>query len=197
MPNARRAVTRSFVSSLLLAAVPGLALAHPGPHQATDLWSGLLHPLTGIDHLLAMLAVGLWSVQLGRKAVWVLPAVFPIAMLLGAALGMANAGLPLIEPTIAASVIAMGVAVACGVRLPLTASAVLISFFAIFHGYAHAAEMPANGTMAIYAAGFVSATVLLHVLGVKAGMWLAHANQAATRMSGTAIALTGAALLVI
>ncbi|MET0498750.1 MAG: HupE/UreJ family protein [Steroidobacteraceae bacterium] len=199
MQNAR-AITRSFASSrllLCLVALPGLAFAHPGPHHAVDSWSGFLHPLTGIDHLLAMLAVGLWSVQLGRKAMWVLPAVFPVAMLLGAVLGMANVGLPLIEPMIAASVIVMGAAVACGLRLPVTASAVLISFFAIFHGYAHVAEMPVNSTMASYTAGFVAATVLLNFLGVRAGLWLAHTSQAVTRMSGTFIALTGAVLMVV
>ena len=195
MQNARRAVTRSLVFCLVT--LPSLAFAHPGPHHSVDVWSGFLHPFTGIDHLLAMLAVGLWSVRLGRKAVWVLPAVFPVAMLSGAALGMANVGLPLIEPMIAASVIAMGVAVACGLRMPITAGAVLVSFFAIFHGHAHAAEMPVNSTMASYAVGFVGATVLLHVLGVRLGMWLAQTSQAATQIGGTVIALTGAAMLVL
>ena len=195
MHKARRVGARSF--ALCLLALPGLAFAHPGPHHVADMWAGLLHPLTGFDHLLAMIAVGLWAAQLGRTAMWVLPAAFPAAMLLGAGFGLAGVDLPLIEPMIAVSVMLLGVAVASGLRLPIAMSAVLIAFFAVFHGYAHAIEAPAGGTFAGYATGFIVVTMLLHVLGVRIGMSLARANQPLGRqIGGSLVALAGAALLV-
>jgi urease accessory protein len=179
-----------------LLALPGIAFAHPGPHHALDLWAGLVHPFTGLDHLLAMIAVGICAAGFDRKAMWVLPAAFPIAMTAGAALGFAAIQLPLIEPMIAISVVVLGLAVAAGVRLPVTAGAGMIALFAIFHGYAHGFEAPVNGAILGYAAGFICATVSLHLVGVAVGMWFARANRAMVRrISGSFIALTGAALL--
>ncbi len=197
-------MTASFVrrlsAALVAFAFAPLALAHPEGHGAHDFVAGFAHPFTGIDHLLAMIAVGLWAVRLGRRAVWTLPIVFPLAMLIGAAAGANGIGLPAIEPMIAISVIVLGALVAAGMRMPVVASAVLVGVFAIFHGYAHAVEAPAS-TLGVYAAGFVSATVTLHVLGVAAGALLARqatpgAQVQVGRVAGSLIAVTGAVLLL-
>jgi urease accessory protein len=198
MSNSFRVSCRALLSPVLLCllVLPGAAFAHPGPHHAADLTAGFLHPFTGIDHMLAMLAVGIWAARLGRRAMWILPAAFPAAMIVGAALSFANVQLPMIEPMIAISVMTLGVAVASGVTLPVIASATLIALFAVFHGYAHGLEAPVDSSMLGYAAGFIGATVLLHVLGVGIGTWFARANQTRVRqVSGSLIALTGAALL--
>jgi len=193
-------LARRLSAALVACAFAPLALAHPEGHGAHDFAAGFLHPFTGIDHLLAMIAVGLWAVRLGSRAVWTLPIVFPLAMLFGAALGANGIGLPAIEPMIAISVIVLGALVAAGMRMPLVASAVLVGVFAIFHGYAHAIEAPSS-QIGAYAAGFVSATVALHALGIAAGILLArHARQESQmqigRVAGSLIALTGTALLL-
>ena len=163
MPRA----SREFLLALLFAAcVPLPVAAHPDHSVAHDGWAGFLHPLTGIDHLLAMFAVGLWAARLGRGAMWTLPAVFAFAMVIGAVLALSSIVLPAIEPMIAISVIALGTLVAAGVRLSLLAGALLVAAFAVFHGYAHATEAPSAGATASYALGFVSATVVLHALPV-------------------------------
>lgn len=191
---------RRLPAVLVACAFAPLALAHPEGHGARDFAAGLLHPFTGPDHLLAMIAVGLWAVRLGRRAVWTLPVVFPLAMLSGAVLGANGVGVPAIEPMIAISVIVLGAFVAAGMRMPILASAVLVGVFAIFHGHAHATEAPSS-QIGIYAAGFVGATVALHLLGVAAGAWLArHAAQRSQwqiqRVTGSLIAVTGTALLL-
>lgn len=198
-------MTASFVRRLpaVLAAFAfaPVALAHPEGHGAQDFAAGFLHPFTGLDHLLAMIAVGLWAVRLGRRAVWTLPIVFPLAMLFGAALAVNGVGMPAIEPMIAISVIVLGALVAVGMKMPVTASAALVAAFAIFHGYAHASEAPSS-QLAAYAAGFVSATVILHVLGVAAGVLLVRGARqgvhgSVSRAAGSLIALTGAVLLFV
>jgi urease accessory protein len=200
MPQARRLHDRSSVWPLLLClvALPGVAFAHTGPHHASDLAAGLLHPFTGVDHLLAMLAVGVWAARLGHKAIWALPLAFPSAMMVGAVLGIANVQLPMIESMIAISVVVLGAAVASNVRLPVLASAALISLFAVFHGYAHAIEAPGSNSLDGYATGFICATVLLHMLGVAFGVWLARPDRSMVRqVGGSLVALTGAALLFV
>jgi len=200
MPNSFRVTCRALLSPalLFLLVLPDAAFAHPGPHHASDLAAGFAHPFTGIDHLLAMIAVGMWAARLGRKATWVLPAAFPAAMIVGVALSIAKVQLPMIEPMIAISVMALGVTVASGVTFPVTASAALIALFAVFHGYAHGLEAPVDSSMLGYAAGFIGATVLLHVLGVGVGSWFARADQTRIRqVSGSLVALTGAALLFL
>jgi urease accessory protein len=191
---------RRFKVGLLLSAMSPLALAHPEGHSAHDLVSGFLHPFTGIDHLLAMLAVGLWAVRLGRAAVWTLPVVFPFAMVGGALLGLSGVVLPGIEPMIAISVIVLGVLVALGANLPVMASALLVAVFAIFHGYAHASEAPSS-QIGAFAGGFVAATMMLHGIGILAGSALRrHAEEIrrlqVNRFAGSAIAATGAVLLL-
>jgi urease accessory protein len=180
--------------------LPALALAHPEGHGAQNAIDGFLHPLTGLDHLLAMIAVGLWAVRLGRRAVWTLPIVFPVAMVAGSLLALRGVALPAIEPAIAVSVIVLGVLVAAGVRMPVFAGAVLVGVFAVFHGHAHATEGPAVNVLA-YAIGFVGATAVLHTVGIAAGAWIARRDlqhsRAVNRLAGTAIALAGTAILIM
>ncbi|MGR3783771.1 MAG: HupE/UreJ family protein [Albimonas sp.] len=180
--------------ALLLA--PASALAHEGAGIAGGFASGFLHPLLGPDHLAAMVAVGLWGAVLGTPAVWVLPVAFPLVMALGGALGVAGVPLPGIETGIAASALVLGLAVALAIRPPLWAAALVVAAFAVFHGHAHGAEMPAAASPLAYAAGFVVATGLLHLAGIALGelsRW--RAGRALVRAGGGAIALAGLAFL--
>ncbi len=181
--------------SLAAIAVLGLssgAFAHPG-HEG-GLTGGLAHPFTGLDHVLAMVAVGLWASQLGRPAMWLLPAVFPVVMAGGALLGANGVALPFVELGIVASVVVLGAAVAFGLRVSLTLSAALVGVFALFHGHAHGAELPAAGSALLYGTGFVAATLVLHAVGVGIGA-LAQ-RTFVLRTAGGAIAATGLLLLV-
>ena len=191
--------TRKY-STLLPAAllVPGLALAHAQGHVATDTWAGFMHPLTGIDHVLAMIAVGLWAVQLGRAALWLLPSIFPLAVIGGALLAGVGVPLPAIESMLALSVMSFGIAVAFGVRLPLIASVLLVALFAVFHGYAHVSEAPVAATAFGYGAGFIASTLLLHLIGLVGGALVARAASQTSlwHCGGTMIAATGACLLM-
>jgi urease accessory protein len=194
--RARSLCAPSLFLSLLV--LPAVALAHP-ESQAAGVWSGFLHPLTGVDHVLAMIAVGLWAAQLGRSAVWVLPAAFPFAMVIGVWLAQVGVPLPVIEPMIGLSVLSIGIAVATGLRVPLTMSALLIGFFAIFHGYAHSLEVQGQslGAVLSYGSGFIGATVLLHLTGVAGGTLLARTTHGAVlQFGGSVIAAAGAALLI-
>lgn len=165
----------SFCSRLfpLLAVflLPSLAQAHPGiPGHTHGFANGLAHPLSGLDHICAMVAVGLWAAQRGGRALWLVPAVFVSVMILGAVLGMAAVPVPFVEAGIVASVLVLGVLVASGVRLPLTVSALLVGVFAIFHGYAHGAEMPGSASGLAYGLGFVAASASLNLLGIGLGL---------------------------
>lgn len=201
-PNPRR-ISRSVARlalALVAAASPGLALAHPGHAEQASFLAGALHPLTGIDHLLAMLAmlaVGLWAAQLRQRAALMLPALFPVAMVAGAALAFAGIALPAVEPVIALSVIVLGAAIVAGLQLPLAAGGAMIALFAVAHGYAHGAELPAGANVAGYAAGFIGSTICLHL----AGLFLGLADQRRRggqllRIGGSAIAVSGLALLL-
>lgn len=157
-------------------AVPLLALlwapaafAHVGPAEAGGLLTGLLHPLSGGDHVLAMLAVGLWGAQLGLPALWVLPVAFPLVMAMGGMLGFLGVPLPGVEIGIAASAIVLGAAVAFEVRPPLVIAALVVGCFAIFHGHAHGTELPPGQSALLYSLGFVIATGGLHALGIGIG----------------------------
>ena len=181
--------TALFATALALS--PTLAHAHPG-HAAVDFAGGFAHPLLGPDHLLAMLAVGLWAAQLGGRARWFVPAAFVSVMTLGAALGMTGAHLPLVEQGIIASVLVLGVLIAAAARLPLAASVALVGVFALFHGFAHGAEMPASAN----GLGFVLATAALHAVGLALG---ATAGKFAriewVRFAGAAMAVTAVFLI--
>ena len=182
--------------ALTFALVPTLAHAHPGHGAGTaGIGWGLAHPFTGLDHILAMIAVGLWAVQLGKRALWVLPMSFVIAMATGAALGMSGANLPFVEPAILASVIGLGALVAFATRLPLGASAAFVAAAALFHGQAHGSEIPANASGFLTAAGFIFSTAALHATGIIGGLVLQHtAQQRVLRAAG--VAIFSAAILI-
>ena len=151
----------------LVVALP--VLAHEGGDIAGGFVAGFLHPLFGFDHVVAMVAVGLWGAVLGSPAIWVLPVAFPIVMALGGALGVRGVALPGVEAGIALSAIILGLMVALAVRLPLPAACMLVGFFAIFHGHAHGTELPTAATPLAYSLGFVLATGMLHVSGIALG----------------------------
>jgi urease accessory protein len=153
-----------------LAATP--ALAHTGVSPVDDLAHGFLHPLSGLDHMLAMVAVGLYAAHLGGRGLWLLPAAFVGAMLAGGLIGYAGVALPMVEPAIALSVVAMGAAIALGACLPTLAATVLVAAFAVAHGHAHGGEGGVAAAFLPYAAGFVAATALLHAAGIAAGLAL-------------------------
>jgi urease accessory protein len=186
-----------FLLTLLLLS-PALAGAHI---TASDLNGGFLvgflHPLGGIDHVAAMVAVGMWGAQLGAPALWALPVVFPLIMALGGAAGAAGLPLPGIETGIASSGLLLGLAVLCNVRVPLWVAMVPVSVFAVYHGFAHGVEMPAQSQPLLYASGFVLATGLLHLCGIAIGLlWRWPAGQWVVRASGGLVAGVGGFLLL-
>jgi urease accessory protein len=190
----------SFIRSTALA-LPGsaaatvFAFAHTGD-IAGGLLGGVTHPLFGLDHVVAMVAVGLWGAFLGAPAIWMLPIIFPLVMAFGGALGIIGVPLPAVEIGIAASAIVLGLMVAASARPPLWLAAILVGAFAIFHGYAHGAELPAGADAAAFSLGFVIATGFLHLTGIAFGL-LARwpAGRIAVRVAGAAIALVGVAFL--
>ena len=164
----------SRVFPRLVVALAALALAQPAfAHEqvgvAGGLASGLLHPLSGMDHLIAMVAVGIWGAQLGAPAIWVLPITFPLVMAFGGVLGVLRIPLPIPEVTIALSALVLGAAVAIRLRLPFAAAAAVVAVFAVFHGHAHGAELPGSANPLAYGVGFVVATGLLHGCGITIG----------------------------
>ena len=180
-------------TTLTLAAflsLPGFAQAHPG--HGGGFAHGLAHPLHGFDHLLAMLAVGLWASQLGGRAKWAVPAAFVGTMACGGALGMAGIGLPFAGQGIVASVAILGLLIAAAVRLPLAAGMAVTGIFALCHGYAHGAEMPLTAGGAVYTLGFATATALLHACGFGLGVLMQRQARAGwLRASGLAIFAAG------
>lgn len=189
--------TRRRLAALTFAILAsGPALAHTGTGDVGGLASGFVHPLLGPDHVIAMVAVGLWGVFLGAPAIWVLPIVFPLVMALGGAFGMIGLPLPAVETGIALSAVVLGLCVALALKPPLPVAAVIVGAFAIFHGYAHGAEMPEASSAVSYALGFVIATGLLHLAGILFGAlarW--EAGRIAVRTAGGLIALAGGAFL--
>ena len=147
----------------------GTALAHPQAGEAKGFLTGFKHPISGLDHVLAMVAVGLWGAQLGSPAIWLLPVAFPMVMAFGGMLGLMGVPLPGVEYGIAASAILLGMAVLFEVRPPLALAAVLVSGFAIFHGHAHGTELPPGQSGLLYSMGFVIATGCLHAIGIGIG----------------------------
>lgn len=176
----------------------GAAVAHPEGHAMSGFAAGFAHPLTGIDHLLAMVAVGLWAAQTGRRAMWVLPALFPMAMVIGAFFAYASVSLPAIEPMIALSVVVLGAAVAMNLRLPTLGAALIVATFAVFHGYAHFSDAPTAQSVTGYGLGFLLATVCLHIVGLVVGTWRSRdaRHERMLRLAGSLIAATGAGLLI-
>jgi urease accessory protein len=190
-----RTALRLAVASLAL--VPSLAFAHPGHDGTPDLVHGFMHPLGGIDHVLAMVAVGLFAARLGGRALWLVPSSFVVAMAAAGLAGMAGIGLPYVETAIALSVVVLGAVIALGLTMPVAAAMGLAAFFAIFHGYAHGAEMPDAVSGLAYGAGFVAATAVLHGLGIGLGLMIGGAafGRRIAQIAGAAAVLVGAALL--
>ena len=176
----------------------GSALAHTGAEHAFSFASGFKHPWTGLDHMLAMVAVGLWAGLNGGRALWAWPMAFVGVMLAGGALGIAGVPIPFVEPGILASVIVLGLLVLTAARLPVALGAALVALFAILHGHAHGAELPAQASALSYAAGFALATALLHAIGVG----VAHLAKSASgrllvRGTGALVAAAGVALAIV
>ena len=184
-------------SVLLLMLVSSSAMAHIEEGIVGGFVSGFLHPIYGWDHVVAMVAVGLWGSILGNPAIWLLPVVFPLVMAFGGALGVLGVPVPFIEVGIAGSALVLGLMVALAVRPPLWLAAVLVGVFAIFHGHAHGTELPSASNPLSYAIGFVLATGLLHLAGIAFALvdkwpW----GSAAVRGAGALIALVGVLFLV-
>ncbi len=183
-------------AALALASATAPALAHTGHGDVSGFVAGFLHPVGGLDHVLAMVAVGLFAAHLRRRALWAVPAAFVALMAVGAALGMNGVGVPHVETGIALSVIVFGAMLALGLTLPVGVAMGLVGFFAIFHGHAHGAELPAGASGAAYAAGFLLATAALHGAGVGVGIAAGRlASMRAVRFGGAAMAAAGVGLL--
>ena len=180
-----------------LFAFPSLALAHTGVGETAGFAHGFFHPVGGLDHMLAMVAVGLWAAQIGGRALWVVPCTFVGVMILGGVLGFIGVPVPFIEEGITVSVLILGILIASAFRLPLLYSALVVGFFAVFHGHAHGAEMPAAIGAGSYTAGFALATAMLHAAGMGWGLFMRKANlPTLTRFAGGAVALGGIYLAI-
>jgi urease accessory protein len=192
-----RAVRRVALVSLFVALAPGLALAHQQAGTAGGLVSGFLHPVLGPDHVIAMIAVGLWGVQLGRPAIWTLPITFPLIMAFGGMMGVAGIPLPSVEVGIALSAVVLGIMVAGSVRPQLWVVMAIVGTFAIFHGHAHGTELPHAADPLAYGVGFVVATGLLHLSGILVGLAIARPlGVRAVQACGVLIAVLGGYFLV-
>jgi urease accessory protein len=178
--------------------VPTAAFAHPavGGHGFVQ---GLAHPLGGLDHILAMVAVGVFAWQLGGRALWAVPATFVLIMALGGAIGMAGIPVPGVEIGIAASLIVLGAVVAFRVKASVALAMALVALFAVFHGHAHGTEVPLAVSSAVYAAGFMLATAFLHLAGIALGFMIGRIGEAYGRLvyrfAGGLVALAGVAIL--
>lgn len=187
-----------WITAMLGLLTPALALAHIGQGDISGGFvSGFTHPILGLDHVVAMVAVGLWGAQLGSPAIWILPVTFPLVMAFGGLIGGLDIPIPGIEIGIAASAIALGLMVTVAARPPLWIAGLLVGLFAIFHGYAHGAELPESANPLAYAMGFVIATGSLHVIGIFIGLinrwpW----GMRSLRAGGAAIAACGLYFLV-
>ena len=188
---------RRFPSLAALAALwPALVWAHAEQGRAEGFLAGLGHPVSGLDHVLAMVSVGLWGAQLGPPAVWLLPVTFPMVMAFGGMLGLMGIPLPGVEVAIALSGVLLGLAVLAEWRPPLWAAALVVGFFAVFHGHAHGAVLPAGASALLYSIGFVMATGTLHAIGI--GIGTVHRwgwGRVALRAAGCLVALAGAFFL--
>ena len=195
----RRNASPILALAALAALVPSVASAHTGVGATAGFAHGFLHPLTGLDHVLAMVMVGVFACQLGGRALWLVPATFVGVMALGGALGVAGIGVPFVETGIALSVIVLGAVVALRVKAPTALAMAVVGLFAIFHGHAHGSEMPENAAGAAYGLGFMLATPLLHTAGIGMGVLLGWATERkgalVTRAAGAAAAVAGVALL--
>ena len=191
----------SIVKGLTAAAfvlASGLTFAHSGHEHVSSFMSGFSHPLGGLDHLLAMLAIGLWASSMSGRAVWAIPMVFVLTMLVGGGLAFTGLNVPFVEQGILLSVVVLGVLVVAAKHLPVLACVMIAGGFALFHGVAHGSEMPMNTNSLQYALGFVLATVGLHTLGLGLGQFMTRfVSPLMVRISGSMIAGTGVLLSLI
>jgi urease accessory protein len=189
----------TFLFACGLAVLPVTAFAHTGLGDTSGFAHGMAHPVSGLDHVLAMIAVGVFAYQLGGRALWLVPGTFVFLMAGGGALGMAGISVPYVETGIALSVIVLGAIIALGVRAPVAIAMAIVGVFAIFHGHAHGAEMPADASGAAFAAGFMLATALLHGTGLALGFAIGRAGEIrgplVVRAAGAMTALAGVGLL--
>ena len=184
------------MAGLLLLLGSAAAHAHTEGGITGGFISGVMHPLSGVDHLLAMVAVGIWGATLGRPLLWALPMVFPMLMVVGGVLGMSGVDLPYVEVGIAISVIVLGVSISASWRAPVAVAITIVAMFGVFHGYAHGKELPDAAAPAAYAAGFVIITGLLHLLGIAIGFVREIPRGAQVlRASGGLIAAVGVWIL--
>ena len=195
-------MSKTSIRSLLAAGtvfLPSLAMAHTGHGEVSGFAHGFAHPLGGLDHILAMVMVGVLAAQLGGRALWLVPASFVAVMAFGGGLGLAGLGLPFVELGIALSIVVFGAAVALRLTAPIAAAMALVGFFAIFHGYAHGAEMPETVGGFAYGAGFIAATALLHAVGLAGGLLLGRGGEAKgaalVRGLGGVASLAGVAIM--
>ena len=188
------------ISLAILAALvtPSIAHAHTGAEHALSFASGFAHPFTGLDHLLAMVAVGLWAGLNSGRALWVWPVAFVLVMLFGGALGMAGVELPMVETGILASVVVLGLLVLGAAQWPVVLGAALIAAFAVLHGHAHGAELPVGAAAVTYAAGFALGTAMLHVIGLSVAHYATTAgSERVVRAAGAFVAVGGLALAFV
>jgi len=189
---------RIIISSIFLLLISSAtALAHTDPVSLQGGFiSGFMHPISGLDHVVAMVAVGLWGAFLGKPAIWVLPITFPLVMAFGGALGVAGVPIPYVETGVALSGVVLGLAVLLALRPPMWSAAVVVGVFAIFHGYAHGVELPNAANPLIYSIGFVIATGLLHLTGIAIGeLKRLPLGEMVVRAGGAIISLIGLGFL--
>jgi urease accessory protein len=196
MPPKNALVFRRLILVSLLFLLPVTVHAHAEKGTIGGFVSGFMHPLTGWDHIAAMVAVGLWGAYLGAPAMWLLPVIFPMVMSLGGALGVLGVPMPGVEVGIALSGVALGLMVAFAAKPPLWIAAVLVGFFAIFHGHAHGKEMPVSSNAMTYAVGFVIATGLLHLSGIALGL-LVKWPWGRIMVRATGVAISGVGFLFL
>jgi len=193
----QRTLVAFALAAVFSGAFASTSLAHEAVGVAGGLVSGFMHPILGMDHVVAMVAVGLWGAFLGMPALWILPIVFPMVMALGGALGLVGFPLPYIETGIAASAVVLGLMVALEARPPTFIAAIIVGAFAIFHGYAHGAELPHAADAMAFSIGFVVSTGLMHLAGIAIGLLVKwRSGLLFVRGSGAAIAAVGVYFLV-
>jgi urease accessory protein len=195
---AERMLIAAIVALLAGVSFPSSAIAHVGVGPTSGVLNGLAHPVTGLDHILAVVAVGLWAAQRGGRAIWLVPLAFVSVMAVGGVLGMMAISIPFVEQGIVASVLALGVLIAAAVRLPLVASMLLVGLFALFHGHAHGAEMPDTAAGLAFGLGFILATASLHGIGIGLGLAVQRlGRERLVRYAGGAIAACGVYLAIV
>lgn len=191
---------KSWLAATLAILTPAVAFAHTGVGDTSGFVHGFGHPISGLDHVLAMVMVGVFAWQLGGRALWLLPTTFVAVMATAGALGIAGIGIPFVEIGIAVSVVVLGAIVAFELKAPTVAAMGLVGLFAVFHGHAHGAEIPENAGGVAYAAGFIIATALLHLAGISAGFLIGKASEhygsAVVRLAGWLATVAGVVLLV-